>query len=588
MSAGAPSNKHVRPQRFQNAGFFDINLRFQRSNKPDKNRDYFLDDAEAQNPQGVIAHYHFSRTGARPLRPVVGVGLPRKSPIRTMAARHAMPFFVSLLCADVMADRDLAQVVALVGQLTPAIQRGDRVQTNAIIAQLVTLRATMGGQWQQLAHIAAGHGELTLARNAMDLNVEAWGGSYPARFQKVGFLVQIGAWREADMLLRSLPDTIPDAATNAYCRGTTALNLGKADDARRDLERAIRLRPQSGHAWFALSMAVNLAHEPALADQLIAAGRGIEQAGASEQAPYHYALGKVHADNGDHGAAFEAFARGARIMKSTIAYDHAADRAEAAKAIDGYSAARINAMAHAQSEPTARTIFVTGLPRSGTTLVEQILTGHSAVSHGGEIARLMLLGAEVGGASYPALARYVEAHGAESAARLWHHWLDELYPASARIIDKTVDTSRFLGLAATLLPDAPLIWMTRDPLDRAWSCFRTNFSGSAIPWSYDLEDIAAHFRLEDQLLARWQQILGDRLLVISYEALVTEPEREIRRVLAHCGLAEEPKAFAPHENARAVTTASMMQVRRPINRDAIGAAEPYRAFLAPFSRAYYR
>jgi hypothetical protein len=129
--------------------------------------------------------------------------------------------------------------------------------------------------------------------------------------------------------------------------------------------------------------------------------------------------------------------------------------------------------------------------------------------------------------------------------------------------------------------------MKRDPLDCAWSCFRTNFVGVAIPWSYDLGDIAAHFRLEDQLLAQWQQILGDRLLVIAYEDLVTDPESWIRRILAHCGLPEEPQVFAPHENKRAVATASMLQVRRPINRDGIGAAEPYRAFLKPFIEAYY-
>jgi hypothetical protein len=294
----------------------------------------------------------------------------------------------------------------------------------------------------------------------------------------------------------------------------------------------------------------------------------------------------VHAERGEHAPAFAAFARGARQMKTAVVYDGRADRADAARAIDGYSPERIAAIARGQGEPTARTIFVTGLPRSGTTLVEQILTSHSAVGDGGEIGRLLLLAGDVGGSSWPALARYVEAQGAASAARLWDHWLDELFPTPARVVDKTVNTSRFLGLAAALLPDAPLIWMTRDPLDRAWSCFRTNFSGAAMPWSYDLRDIAAHFRLEDRLLAWWQDILGDRLLVLSYEKLVTEPDVWIRRILAHCGLAEEPGVFAPHENRRPVPTASMMQVRRPINREGIGAAEPYRRFLDPFITAY--
>jgi hypothetical protein len=155
------------------------------------------------------------------------------------------------------------------------------------------------------------------------------------------------------------------------------------------------------------------------------------------------------------------------------------------------------------------------------------------------------------------------------------------------VIDKSVTTSRYLGLAAALLPEAPVVWLTREPLDRAWSCFRTNFLGGAVPWSYSLADIAHHFRLEDGLLAQWREILGERLLVVPYEELVGEPDGWIRRILAHCSLAEEPKVFAPHENPRRVATASMMQVRRPINREAVGAAEPYREHLAPFIEAYY-
>jgi hypothetical protein len=135
------------------------------------------------------------------------------------------------------------------------------------------------------------------------------------------------------------------------------------------------------------------------------------------------------------------------------------------------------------------------------------------------------------------------------------------------------------------LPEAPIVWLKRDPLDCAWSCFRTHFL-AGVSWSYDLADIAHHFRLEDELLARWQDILGDRVLVVPYEGLVADSAGWIRRILAHCQLSEEPEAFSPHENRRAVTTSSVMQVRRPINRAAVGAAEPYRAFLQPFVDAY--
>jgi hypothetical protein len=89
------------------------------------------------------------------------------------------------------------------------------------------------------------------------------------------------------------------------------------------------------------------------------------------------------------------------------------------------------------------------------------------------------------------------------------------------------------------------------------------------------------------LLAQWQRTLGDRLLVVPFEELVTEPETWIRRILSHCALCEEPQVFTPHENTRVVTTASAMQVRRPINRDGVGSARPYREYLEPFAAAYY-
>lgn len=485
-------------------------------------------------------------------------------------------------------DRQLGASLAVVEQLQPALEQGDRAKLKDIVGQLVAQRAPMGNQWPSLAQLAARIGEFSLSREAIDLFVEASGGTHAALYQKVALLAESGALREADTLLRALPENVPDPVSNAYSRSVIAQSLGKPDEARRYLDQVTLAQPEVGSAWLLLATSADLAREPALAERIVAAERGMERAAPSQRAAYYYALGKAHADRGEQALAFSAFARGAQQMKSVAKYDLGKDRAEAADAVQGYSAERIAAIARQQREPTGRTIFVTGLPRSGTTLVEQILTSHSEVGEGAETSGLALLAMDVGGRSYPALARHVEAEGVAPAALTWRHLTGERFPVPGRIVDKATDTSRFLGLAATLLPETPLIWLTRDPLDRAWSCFRTNFLGGAIAWSYDLKDIAEHFRLEDRLLSQWQDILGDRLLVVPHESLVADPETWIRRILAHCDLAEESQVFAPHENARPVTTASMMQVRRPINREGIGAAEPYRQYLQPFIDAYYR
>jgi len=480
---------------------------------------------------------------------------------------------------------DLSAALRLVEKLQPALQRDERATIVDLVRQLVALRAPMARQWLTIAQIMADNGENGLACEAADLYVEYSGGSSVARYHKAALFTNMGAWAKARAVIESLPQDAPDPATNTLARGMAALYLGEADEARRQLERATLLRPQAGLAWVSLGALVDFALEPALADRLIAAESSLENAARSERASYFHSLGKMWDDRGEHERAFAAYTRGATEARHEAVYDRQRDRVIATNAVQGYDADRIAGIARQQTERTAQTIFVVGLPRSGTTLVEQILTSHSAVGGGAETTRLSLFAKDIRGLSCADLERYVGELGAPAAARLWNHWMQERFGTTARVVDKTTNTSRMLGLAAALLPEAPLIWVTREPMDRAWSCFRTYF-GPSQPWSNDLADIGYHFRLEDGLLAQWQQILGERLLVVPYEELVTEPEAWTRRLLAHCDLAEEPQVFSPHRNPRPVSTASMMQVRRPINSRAVGASEPYRAFLEPFGEAY--
>ncbi|MGZ3245721.1 MAG: tetratricopeptide repeat-containing sulfotransferase family protein [Croceibacterium sp.] len=485
-------------------------------------------------------------------------------------------------------DTDRGSVAALraVDQFQRAFQRRDRGEIVARLRDLVALCAPLAAQWLQLAMMAVDLGEIGLARDAIDLFVEGFGGDPAALFKKVDLLAYAGAFSEALALLRTLPQTVPDRFSYALSRGSLTVSTGATEEARQWLEEALRSRPQSGLAWHSIALLVDFAREPDLATRLIFGERAMQGAPGAERAYYYYALGKMHADLGNHQRAFAAVARAASETKAIYPHDRAIDRQVADEAVNGYDAGRIAAIARQQTEPTGRSIFVMGLPRSGTTLVQQVLTSHSEVSDGAEINLLRLLVHETGGASFPAVEEYLQRDRAASLAQLWQHLLDERFPQSGRVVDKTTDTSRKLGLVASLLPDAPLICLKRDPLDGAWSCLRTAFM-QGIRWSNDLKDIAFNFRLEDRLLAQWQRVLGDRLLVVPFESLVSEPDPWIRRIIGHCNLAEEPQVFAPHENQGMVMTASAVQVRRSINRQGIGSAEPYRAFLRPFVEAYY-
>jgi len=474
---------------------------------------------------------------------------------------------------------------SLIGALREAVAKRDRAATNAAVEGLLTARAPLGPEWRRIAELMRVSGEVGLAHRAMDAFAAAAGSTAEALYHKVVLLTQTGRLREAHDLLARLPAGRMDPAARAYVLGNTALTLGRVEEGRAELEKVIRGRPGWGPAWLTLSSAVNLATDP-LGDRLLAEAAAAEHQPPADRARFHYALGKLHHDRGDHGPAFAAFAEGARLLRGEVPYSRQGNEAGARAAMSGFDAGTIEGWNARQTLPTDRPIVVTGLPRSGTTLIEQILTSHSAVCDGGEISLAHHLAVATGGTSGEAIAAHLARGGApEQMGGLYLHLLEQRFGPAGRIVDKTVDNSRFLGLIATALPQAPLIWMRRDPLDAAWSCFRTFFI-HGVAWSYSLTDIAHHFRLEDALVEFWQARLGQRLLVVPYGALVDAPEDWTRRILAHCGLPEEEAVHRFHETDRVVATASALQVRRPINRSGIGVAEPYRPFLQPFVDAY--
>lgn len=473
----------------------------------------------------------------------------------------------------------------LLEALKRALAEKDRAGANAALIGLLDSRAKLGLHWRSLSQLMQVSGELTLAHRAIDAFVSEAGNTPQARYAKVVLLTQSNRVREAHDLLATLPADIPDRAGHAYVLGNTAMTLGRVKEARAHLETSVKARPGWGPAWMTLSTTVNLACDP-LGDRLIADGAAAQRQGPADLARYHYALGKLHSDRGDADATFAAYAQGAKLLRQETPYSRNGNAANATAAMTGFDEAMLEKWAANRSHTTSRPIFVTGLPRSGTTLVEQILASHSEVVDGGELNIMPHIAVAAGGTSGDAIARHLAGGGSlDALANLYLHLMAERFGSTGRAIDKTVDNSRFLGLIAAILPDAPLIWMRRDPLDSAWSCFRTFFV-HGVGWSYSLTDIAHHFQLEDKLLAFWKQRLGDRLLVVPYGALVDDPALWTARLLRHCGLSEEAAVYKPHETERVVATASSLQVRRPINRDGLGVAEPYRRHLQPFLDAY--
>ena len=483
-------------------------------------------------------------------------------------------------------DADLAATLRVVERIGPALRSGDRDGQNEIVRQLLQLRAPMGEQWQALANMVLRNGEVSLAVRAMDMFVAAQGNSPLARYVKASVLERCGLYRESYELVRSLPRDVPDRASYAYSRAAVALTLGELTDVREQLETCLSAQPQMGSAWLMLAQVCDLAAEPETARRILAASATVAGAPAMHQAAYDNARGQALAALRDYAGAFDAFRSSGQAMKTVVPYDRAADRRSMAMALEGYSAAGIAQAAAQQHEATSRAIFVTGMPRSGTTLVAQSLTRHGDVGHAAELGCLGVVMREAGGFSADKLQAHAQGDGFGKLARLWSHLLAERFPGKARVVDKALNTSRSAGFVASLLPDAPLVWVTRQPLDQAWSCFRNIFRDGSQSWTSDLADIGYHFRLEEELLRRWQDILQEKLLVVPYEKLVDDFGGWIGRIAAHCNLTDDPAMLAPEKHSGAVATASAMQVRKPVNRKGIGVAEPYREFMGEFFAAY--
>jgi hypothetical protein len=475
---------------------------------------------------------------------------------------------------------------AILAQLQAALTRRDRSEANRLVTELIESKAPLGRQWYALAQLMQVSGELTLALRAIDIFIASAGNKPMACYSKVVLLTQAQRLQEAHDLLASLPEDVPDRCGHAYILGNTAMTLGRVDEARGHLLRALSYRPGWGPAWLSLAATEKLS-VGSIGDKLLVEAAVAEQQAPADLARFCYALGKLHADRGDPEAAFAAYARGAALLKLEVPYNHDADVANAAAAMTGYDKDFFDRMRVSQTLETSRPIFVTGLPRSGTTLVEHILASHSTVLDGGELNLIQHVAVAAGGNSGATIEHYLTQGGTPDAlGAIYLHLLSERFGSTGRIVDKTIDASRFMGIIAAALPDAPLVWMRRDPIDNAWSCLRTFFI-HGVSWSFSFADIAHHFLLEDQLMAFWKKTLGDRLLIVPFDQLVEEPSLWTSRLLAHCGLADEDAVYAPHLNQRRVATASSLQVRRPINREGLGVAEPYRAFMQTFVDTYY-
>jgi tetratricopeptide (TPR) repeat protein len=400
-------------------------------------------------------------------------------------------------------------------------------------------------------------------------------------------LVALSRLNDAEAAFLKALELNPDLAETRTNLGNVYRAQGRREAAEASYRRALDVNPASGEAYRGLA-AVKRFHaddgDLAAIEGLLSRPAGVP---ARDRIALAYAAGKARADIGDDpAAAFARFAEGAGLKRAGLSYDVKRDEALAAAIADAFPADRIAALhAVGGGDPSPAPIFIVGMPRSGSTLVEQILASHAEVAAGGERTGLraaVVAESETRGAPFPDWVADLDKSALERLGARYRDSLPEPHGAGGPMTDKMPANFRFLGLIHACLPRAQIVHVHRDPLDTCLSCFTHLFGGSDIPYSYDLRELGRYYAAYARLMAHWRAVLAPHaLLDLRYEDLVANLPGQTARLLTHCGLPWDDTCLAFHETARDVRTASAEQVRRPLSAASIGRWKTYAEQLAP-------
>jgi tetratricopeptide (TPR) repeat protein len=370
-------------------------------------------------------------------------------------------------------------------------------------------------------------------------------------------------------------------------RGGALQALGRVDEAIRAFETAIALAPTKTAAYLNLTAARRVIAADPNVTAMEKLAREIDSLGVDDQIGLHFALGKAYADLCDYEQSFRHLQQGNSLNRKQIKYDEPKTLERFIRIQSIFSAELLRkkeGAGYASSMP----VFIVGMPRSGTTLVEQVLASHPKVFGAGELDELQNLVASFAastGSEFP------EAVPAMSGAHL--HELGAAYvsalqrraPSADRITDKMPSNFMFAGLIALMLPNARIIHTCRDPRDTALSCFSIRF-GAGQEYTYDLTELGRYIRAYQGLMEHWRTVLPPGLMIeVQYENLVGNLEEEARRIAAHCGLDWDDACLRFHKTERSVHTASAIQVRQPIYQSSVGRWRRYEDQLRPLLQA---
>jgi tetratricopeptide (TPR) repeat protein len=389
-------------------------------------------------------------------------------------------------------------------------------------------------------------------------------------------LVFLGRVRDARACFAKVLRTAPRNVLALFGMGQIAVVEGRFEEAETTYRRIIEINPKMTNAWAALPLTRKMTN--ADGEWL----KGAEKIATSaihpmEEANLRFAMGKYCDDVDDFAHAFQHFKRGNELLK-TAAEDY--DRKERSHLIDDlirvYSRDAISKIGVPGSS-SAKPVFVVGMPRSGTSLAEQIIASHPAAHGVGELHFWAALVSKDAGLRKGHLSEPARLKVAEEYLRI----LEGFSTSASRIVNKAPVNSDFLGLIYSVFPNARVIYMQRDPIDTCLSCYFQQFL-TGINFAFDLSDLVHYFREHQRIMAHWHAVLPSGFILdVPYEELVADQETWSRKMLNFIGLEWDAGVLEFHTNKRQVTTASAWQVRQKVYKSSVARWHNYEKFIGP-------
>jgi tetratricopeptide (TPR) repeat protein len=515
---------------------------------------------------------------------------PRLLEAAAALCENRIPIAESLLRAhlkqhptDVPALRMLAEVAARLQRYSDA---------EVLLERALELAPSFVPARHNYAVVLHRQRKITAAWEQVQKLVEADPQNPSYRTLKAALASGIGDYDQALELYAGVLAEYPHNARVWMSYGHSLKTANRQADCVQTYRKSIELAPQLGEAYWSLANLKTFKFQPADIEAMqtqLARGKLTPE----DRFHFHFALGKAFEDAGQFAESFKHYEEGNSLRRKGVGYDADwnCEQMRRAKALftPEFFAARAGQGARSASSPDP--IFIVGLPRSGSTLLEQILSSHPQVEGTMELADIPNLVKELGGSQTRAKSRYPESIAALDADAL--RALGERYLELTRIyrrtnapffIDKLPNNFAHTGLIHLILPRAKIIDARRHPLGCCFSGYKQHFARGQ-HFTYNLDEIGRYYRDYVELMAHYDTVLPGRVHRVIYERLIEDTEGEVRRVLDYCGLPFDERCLRFYENERAVRTASSEQVRRPIYREGVDHWANYESWLGPLKSA---